>query len=303
MSQFDALNFGFGWVDDPAEVQRVCYENDIKDFAEVAPACMAAAPTDGPICLTKYMDKLWGESDWVYNQGSCGSCVAMGAGLAAEILVAMDTIDNGAENPGRLDSMSIYWGSRVEIGGGRLWGQGSVGVWAAQWLQKYGVLPAKKYNSVDLSAYSSSLCCSSYASRGVPDDLEPIARLHPVAGYAAVTTWDELVAAISSGYPVTVASSQGFAMQRDANGFARPSGRWPHQMCFVGIDLKDQSAVCQNSWGKNWISGPKPAWMPEGSFKVDKQTVNRMLSQGDSFALSNLKGWPKKTLNWSVLNW
>ena len=108
MSQFDTLNFGFGWIDDPDEVERVCYENDIKDFAEVAPACMATAPTDGPICLTRYLDKLWGESDWVYNQGSCGSCVAMGAGLAAEILVAMDTIDNGAENPGRLDAMSIY---------------------------------------------------------------------------------------------------------------------------------------------------------------------------------------------------
>ena len=159
MSQFDALNFGFGWVEDLAEVQRISFENGIKTFSEVAPACMQASPTDGPVCLTRYMDKVWGVSEWVYNQGSCGSCVAAGAGLAAEILIAMDTIDNGAENPGRLDCMSIYWGSRVEIGGGPRWGQGSVGVWAAQWLQKYGVLPAKKYSSVDLSTYSASLCC------------------------------------------------------------------------------------------------------------------------------------------------
>ena len=172
MIPYDALNFGFGWHKDVEEVARIVSENGIKSFSTTAPHLMDSAPT-GPVILTKYMDKLWGKDKWIYNQGSCGSCVANGAGMAAEILVAEDVTDNGAENPGRLDCMSIYWGSRVEIGGGRLSGEGSVGAWAAQYLQKFGCLPRKKYQSVDLTEYSAALCCSGYARKGVPDDLEP----------------------------------------------------------------------------------------------------------------------------------
>lgn len=302
MIPYDALNFGFGWHKDVEEVARIVSENGIKSFSTTAPHLMDSAPT-GPVILTKYMDKLWGKDKWIYNQGSCGSCVANGAGMAAEILVAEDITDNGAENPGRLDCMSIYWGSRVEIGGGRLSGEGSVGAWAAQYLQKYGCLPRKKYQSVDLTEYSAALCCSGYARKGVPDDLEPTAKLHPIKSYAKVDTWDELVSAITSGYPVTVASDQGFAYKRDANGFSAPKGSWSHQMIIIGIDLSDESAVVLNSWGNDWISGPKPDYMPAGSFKIRKKTAESMLKEGDSWAFSDLAGWKRKEIPWAKLNW
>lgn len=300
---YQSLNFSTGWINDPEEVDRVIRENRISQFSIAAGHLSGSIPSSGVYNLAAYMDKVWGSSEWVYNQGNCGSCVANGAGLAAEILVAQDIVENQAGNPGRIDCMSIYWGSRVEIGGGKIWGQGSVGVWAAQYLQKYGCLIRKKYASVDLTNYSSALCCSSYASKGVPDDLEPIARQHPIKAYAPVSNWKDLVAAITSGYPVTVASNQGFAYKRDEKGYARPQGSWPHQMTFVAVDLNDESAVIQNSWGKDWISGPKPEWMPAGSFKVTPATVDSMLKSRDSFAFSDLSGWPKKEIPWAKLNW
>ena len=36
---------------------------------------------------------------------------------------------------------------------------------------------------------------------------------------AGVTTWYELVAAITNGYPVTICCNQGFDLTRDADGF------------------------------------------------------------------------------------
>lgn len=302
MIPYEALNFGFGWHEDPEEVSRVAIANNVQPFWSVAPACMAVKPS-GPVVLTRYMDLVWGKDKWIYNQGSCGSCVANGAGMAAEILVAQDIVDNGAENPGRLDCMSIYWGSRVEIGGNKLWGQGSVGVWAAQWLQQYGCVVRKKYSTVDLTNYNPSLCCSGYANKGVPDDVEQSAKLHPIKAYASVKTWDELTASICSGYPVTVASNRGFAYKRDAKGYANPQGSWAHQMIIIAFDPTDNSAVVLNSWGPDWISGPKEDWMPAGSFKVSMDTAVSMLRAGDSWAFSNLQGWPKKDIPWAKLNW
>ena len=55
--------------------------------------------------------------------------------------------------------------------------------------------------------------------------------------YAQVKSFDEAVYALSQGYPVTVASSQGFRMSLDANGFGTPSGTWNHQQCIVGYEL------------------------------------------------------------------
>lgn len=300
---FDGLNFGFGWIEDPVEVKRVVTANGIQPFQTVAAACMGDTKPTKPVVLSRYMEEIWGKDTWIYNQGSCGSCVANGAGMAAEILVAQDIVENGAENPGHLDCMSIYWGSRVEIGGGSLWGQGSVGVWAAQWLQKFGCVVRKKYESVDLSEYSSSLCCSGYARKGVPEDVETVAKVHPVQHYAAIKTCDEAIAALCNGYPVTVASNQGFSNRRDENGFVRPQGRWPHQMLVIAYDPTDDSFVILNSWGLEWISGPKPDWMPEGSFKVKRATLEQMFRAGDSWALSNLKGWPRRKLNFLKLNW
>jgi hypothetical protein len=206
-----------------------------------------------------------------------------------------------AKPAGRTDPMTIYWGSRVEIGGGKLWGQGSVGAWAAKYLKDYGILPQAKYPDIDLSKYDASVCCGGRARSGVPDSLESIARQHPVKSYAQVNTFEEMAAAIENGYPVTVASNQGFSKQRDAEGFAKPQGSWGHQMCCVGVRHDRPGALVANSWGAYYTGGP--ADMSPATKWVDAATIGHMFRAGDSFALSDMTGWERKGLNYGRLNW
>src|SRR5437763_1529398 len=65
----------------------------------------------------------------------------------------------------------IYGGSRVEVGGGRLRGDGSVGAWAAKFVHDYGVVPRGVHGRYDLSRYDERRC-REYGARGVPGDLE-----------------------------------------------------------------------------------------------------------------------------------
>ena len=296
---FDELNFGQGWINDPLEVEEVMKADGIKSLAE------AIGPQSGERAvrtdLTVYLEKVHG-NPWYLHQGSCGSCVAFGAALACDVLAAIQIVEQGMEKPeGRTDPMTIYWGSRREIGEGKIWGQGSVGVWAAKYLKDYGVLPQAKYPAIDLSKYDAGVCCGVNARLGVPDSLETIARQHPVKAYAQVNTFEELATAIENGYPVTVASDQGFSRQRDADGFARPQGSWAHQMCIVGVRHDKPGALVANSWGAYYTGGP--ANMSPATKWVAAATIERMLRAGDSFALSDLTGWERKGLNYARLNW
>ena len=295
---FDGLNFGQGWVNNPSWVQEIMEADEVQPLS----ACIGAgSDRSDSTDLTLYLKKVYGDK-WYISQGSCGSCVAFGAALAVDILTAIQIVDHGMDKPvGRTDPMTIYWGSRKEIGGGRLWGQGSVGAWACKWLKDFGVIPQAKYPAIDLTTYDASVCCGSQDRSGVPDTLEPIARQHPVKTYAQVKTFEEAARAIENGYPVTVASNQGFTKRRDGQGFASPSGSWAHQMTIVGIRRDRPGALIANSWGPYYSGGPSD--MSPATKWVDASTINRMLSQGDSFALSDLVGWPKKSLSFARLNW
>jgi hypothetical protein len=262
------------------------------------------APISAPpkrVDLSSYLVKCWGEK-WYLSQGDCGCCVACGAALACDVLMAIDTVRNASGNPtSRTDVHTIYWGSRVEIGKNRIQGEGSVGVWACEYLKTYGALPQKKYPEVDLSKFSPSLCCSQQSYKGVPDTLEPTARQHPVKTYAQVKSFDEAVYALAEGFPITIASSQGFRMELDANGFGRPSGTWNHQQCIVAYELEPTPCLwIANSWDACYRGGP-PGWCP-AVMKVDKRTVDRMLKEGDSWALSQFEGFRGPGLDFSRLN-
>ena len=292
--------YGEGWRPDLAAeaVPKMVAEKNLQGLAYFLAPISAPSPKAD---LTTFLRQVWGDR-WYLNQGECGSCVAHGAALACDVLMAIDIARSGKSKPiGRTDPMSIYWGSRVEIGGGQLRGEGSVGVWAAEYLKKYGALPQQKYGEVDLTKYSPSVCCGPLSRRGVPDALEPVARQYPVKNYAQVKSFDEAVYALDAGYPVTIASDQGFRMQLDKDGFATASGTWNHQMCVVGYELTPTPCLwIANSWGACYTGGPD-GWCPAVK-KVRKTTAERMLRQGDSWALSDFVNFAPKNLDWSILN-
>ena len=102
---------------------------------------------------------------------------------------------------------------------------------------------------------------------------------------------------IANGYPVAICSSIGFNTTADSEGLLRPGPKWRHSMLLVGIDTKSekQAGLIINSWGSNWWKGPKYKLpTPDGGFWTDAKTIDRMLRQGESFALSNYKGYPRR---------
>ena len=294
----DLGNLNFGWVNDPGEVSRVMQENGVLN-ANQSIRAIPAADKPRSVSFIPYLEKAYGKA-WYRSQGQCGSCVANGAATAVDVLAAIDHIENQAELPKQADVCTIYWGSRVEIGQNRLGrGQGSVGVWAAQWLKKYGMLEMRPYEGINLSSYNSAVCCGPNSTAGVPDHLESIAKLHPIKTYAQVSDFDDMTDAISAGYPVTIASNQGFSNARDGEGFARPHGTWQHQMVIIGYRLDRPVALIANSWGEYFTGGGS---LCRACFYADRDTVNRMLRQGDSWALSDMEGWQRKTLVFTGLN-
>lgn len=303
----DTTPLATGWRPDLAaiEVPRMVKERNLHDLA------FFFAPIADPpkrVDLSESLRAVWGDR-WYLNQGECGSCVAFGSALACDILTAIGIVTNGHAKPTtRTDPMSIYWGSRVEIGRNRIRGQGSVGVWAAEYLKSYGALPQKRFNEVDLTKYNPSVCCGPLSSQGVPDTLEPTARMYPVKERAQAKSFDDTVYAISTGSPVLICSTQGFQLRRDANGFGIPSRTWSNQIdiaghaqCVIGYELgEDPYLDIANSWGACYTggyAGQSPAVM-----KVRKSTADRMLKEGDSWALSGFAGFGGPLLDFSALN-
>lgn len=282
----------FGWVDDPEAVRNCVAEMECGTFRETA---AFAARWDGAedVYLWESVRTVTGDLLPARNQGSVGSCVAFATASAIEFLSCVQ-IDEGDEAAYRdLAQEVIYGGSRVEVGGGRIRGDGSIGAWAVKWVKDYGVVPRGQHGRHDLRLYDEARC-REYGRRGVPDDLEPLAKEHPVRSVANVRSWEECRAAIRNGYPVLVCSSQGFTMERDEDGFCNPRGRWYHAMAVVGVRGGERpGGFLLNSWGPNAHRGPRvPGNAPACGFWADADVLDRMLAQGDSWAFSRLVGFP-----------
>lgn len=256
--------------------------------------------------LYKAYEIKYGKPFVVGRQG-IGDCVSWGWAHGCDIHLAIMYLAGDSADFKLVATESIYGGSRVEARGRTLggWSDGSYGSAAAKWVKDYGLIFREQYPSADLTSYSAKRAkdWGNYGNGGQGDNgkLDEEAKRSPVREVALVTTFEEAVAAIQSGYPIPVCSMQGFSLQRDADGFARASGQWAHCMCFIGVRYGNRPGLlCLNSWGPTWISGPKyPDDMPDGSFWVDKSTANRMLSSRDSFAVSGYDGFPFQELDHS----
>jgi hypothetical protein len=220
------------------------------------------------------------------------------------------------EFPGRVATESIYGGCRVEVHGKPVMGineDGAAGSWAADWVNKWGVLLRIDYSSItgiaehDLRKYNvrkerdwGYYGCGGQSDRNSLDD---IARKYPVQDVTLVRNFEEAVAAISAGCPVTVASSVGFEGERNSDGIIPRNGSWPHQMTFLGCGWTaggNGYLDCFNSWNGSH-SGPYPGVddpaVQECAFRVAERDADRMFREEDSFALSPIKGYTQRLYN------
>ena len=230
-----------------------------------------------------------------------GDCVSFGMKNAVQYLTCVQVAQGARIEYHPVFPPFIYGVSRHDIGGDRLGSSdGSLGSWAAEGVRQYGVLFA---DDAGVPAYSGRVASQWGSRSGPPQEFYPIAKDNPVKSVAKVTTFAEAAAAISNGYPVTVASNQGFQMEgsiRDGKCWGVPSGSWGHQMCFIAVDVAARALFCLNSWGADlWSNQPDGA--PPGGFWVAEKTCNRMLGQDDSWACSQFDGFPAQKLDHLLL--
>lgn len=318
-----AIGDNFGYTPNAAGVEEFLKELPKPTFAQAgAEAVREAKGIDTFLyrAAVKAHQARYGQP-WVCGKQGIGDCVSWGWMHGIWIAQCLDW-ETGllAEPPLMPSTEAIYGGSRVEargksgdgtspVGG---WSDGSYGAAAAKFVREWGVIYREPVGGHDLRVYSPQRAkewgaygCGGQNDRG---KLDALAKRHPAKHVALTTTWEEAAAAIESGFPVTVASMQGFASVTDEHGYAAASGQWAHEMVFVAVRYKKNGSpsdalLCLNSWGTNWIryQGKYPEDQPPGSFWVARPTVERMLSQKDSFAVGSIAGFGWRDLhngNW-----
>ena len=310
-----------GWINDqPAvwETVRAMEAGGVPHlFADAAPGLLKG-DDNAPIFFWKAEEKVLGGRKPSWNQKQVGACVGFGNGRTAQDLMLWEIAAGEPETwPGaEVSPEVIYGGSRVEVGGGRISGDGSVGAWAAKWVKEWGVVVRGVYGSLDLTTYDEATC-RKLGSQGIPTDVETLAKVHPVTAVAMVRNGDEFWAAVGGGKPVAVCSDRGFTTTLK-RGFCSPSGTWNH--CMEGRGRfthpsKGKCGVIQNSWNA-YLSIPaaedrfieyvdidgsvKTEELPEGCFATTLDVIDGMMRQQDSFAMAGFKGWESVRFSWYI---
>jgi len=293
-----------GWVDD--EAARVSWiKAQPKPFLSQQNTDIRGSGRGKVVLLWKYFEEVT-KNPLVPHLQEIGDCVSHGFGLGIDILSAVQMLMYSKPERwvAKVATEVLYAGSRVEIGGGKVRGDGSMGTWAGEFINKWGVLHRKRYlgGKYDYTEYSGQVA-RTLGRQGVPDPLEPLCRLHPVKTVSICRSWSECRDAIANGHLVAMCSSVGFKTRggRDKDGFLTPSRRpWMHCMLIAGVDdqYKRPGGLIINSWGSNWTYGPKRHGQPEGSFWADASVIDRGLRQGDSIAMSAYLGYPRFDLDY-----
>lgn len=251
------------------------------------------------------------------NQLHYGTCGGVTSTLGVEFLTTEEDSRGRGLWKGEYSSEVTYAGARVEVAGGFMdkakiiikpfqiipdaagLRDGCFASWAMDWLTKWGVLLRGKYGEFDLTNYDGELARKwGKIGHGVPDELEPIAKEHPVLKATQVKSFEEGCDAIYNGYPVVCFGEQGFRKdgQRDKYGFMDAVSQWAHVMLWTGFDRRPkarQGGEIINPWG-NWSHGPAHEFgSPEGSFWADKDIVERM-TKFECFALCGFKGYARQ---------
>lgn len=306
----------FGYVPNPEGVAQFIAELDQPLFRQAGAEAMAKAKGVDTF-LYRSMQKAhrarYG-TDFVVGKQLNGSCVAWGAMHAVYCAEAVSWEIGELAEPPRLPATEpLYGGSRVEarrnnpegydgsspVGG---WSDGSFGAAAARWLRDWGVVYRQPYDGIfDYTRYDATREKheGAYGAGGQGDNyrLDRIAKKHPCKHVVKVSTWEELAAALESGYPCTVASSQGFASVAN-QGIAEAGGTWHHQMMICGIVHQKNGAPADlacilNSWGPRWLryeGGKMPADLPDGAFWARRDVVERMI-RSDTWAIGGVQGF------------
>ncbi len=284
-----------GWLDGP---ERHVLARAFRTFAQSAPNLMTAPAPGTDILLYKALKEVNGGTYPDYPAQTIGDCVSHGHGHGNDLLQAVE-ISLGESNAVFQQTCTefIYATSR-EVAGilGRQ--DGSYGSAAVKAMTTIGMISRPMLG--DSGAYDGNRA-KQWGYSGAPAELKEKAAPYKLGSAALVGTWDELVAALSNGYPVTICSNQGFTLQRDTAGFCLPKGSWGHCMMIGAVRFDRPGACIFQSWGSNMPTGPTGLDQPTYSFWADRAVIERILAQGDSWAITRAPAFLTRELpaRWS----
>lgn len=234
------------------------------------------------------------------------NCVSFGSKNAVEY-VSLIEIHNGDNEVFHPIFPPFHYGTgRVLVGNNQLrGGAGSLGSWQAKAVEQYGSLRSD-YEGVP--QYSGSLADNWGDSKRGFEPFMPEAGKRLIRRTARIRSWEELVQAICNGYPVTIASNQGWQMKAGSSGYHEASGSWPHQMCIVGICDEGSRPWCGilNSWGDvhgRLVDFDTGEPWPIGMIRSRKQTIQYLLQRSgtEAFAYSQFEGFPGQNFDLNLL--
>lgn len=322
MSQFPT-----GWIDDPQAVQAY--------IAERAAAGDSCAIGDARPDLVGYWSRVVQSGVFAVllfeaekavlgeylpaDSQRRGTCVGRGTYRAAQTgywdAIAERRIVAKAE---RIAYEPIYGGSRVQIGGGSLSGDGSVGAWAAKWCHQYGIIPRGVYDGIDLTRDREDLAVEwGTRGRGVPRSIAALGNGHECDAYH-VTSPTLLADVTAARYASAICSSHQQADVRDSNGECGYKGPTAHCEAIVGVYMRRSwdgnpatiyehtGFVDQQSWG-NIPSGPDTlrfykgdAKLRQGAYGTPMSAMRKRLPTGETWAFRLRDGWRETTIKEAV---
>lgn len=233
-----------------------------------------------------------------------GDCVSWGARNATEYLACCDVLMRKDREKYKEVFPPYYYGTgRVYVGGwDNDYSDGSLGSYMAEAVMKYGTLFS---DTPDCPRYSGNVAKEFGAKRSILDKWKPTAIKYLVKSAQQVTTYEQVCVSIANGYPVTIASMQGFEMMANSKGFHVGSGEWAHQMCIVGYGRKPEDyCLIRNSWGdshgqlKDFETGEN---LPKGYIRAQRKWIERIIAQDESYTYSQYDGFPEQRIDQALL--
>lgn len=270
--------FPMGWlgIDDNQRAASAMFPA----LSQAAPHLMGADPTKPVLLYKAWREVLKGYP--AYPAQVNGSCVSMGHGHGNDLLQCVEIALGEPAEYRETHTEFIYAASR-EVSNNLSRQDGSYGAAAVKAMTTIGIV-SREMLGAD-GPYSGPRE-KDWGLHGPPSKYKELAAPFKLGAAAKVSTWEELVAAITNGYPVTICSNWGFNSPRDEQGFCAARGTWPHCMCLAGLRFDREGALCLQSWGPNQPQGPLDLDQPSFSFWIDRRYVERILAADDSWALS-----------------
>jgi hypothetical protein len=231
-----------------------------------------------------------------------GSCVGAGGGNALFSLACADVVKRRDPEKVHIPFWLLPYGISRMLAGMNDRGDGSLGSTFAKAIREYGHVPATEpglpeFRDSDGLVWGEKAEYDWSQGRKAPADLLAKAKPYLVRSTAVCRSTDDVRESLRNYYAVVHASNWGGSMQcpvTDGVLLNARRGTWMHQMsCHGWMDHPRLGELFYvlNQWGLN-AHGTCPTGAPKGGFWVRKNDMADIVSQGETFALSQFDGFP-----------